>query len=83
MTYWRAVISFIKADIYEPSRAERPNLPLQVYGAWIVTLFQLSASSDCAECLNIKRKGHSGSLVVVQSERGRVGLLLFIIAAIS
>lgn len=40
-------------------------LRLLVYGAWIVTLFQLSATFECAECLNIERKGHEASLVVV------------------
>ena len=45
---------------------EQPRLPLLVYGAWIVTLFQLSATFECAECLNIKGRGHSASLVVVQ-----------------
>lgn len=76
MTYWREVISFIKADIYEhPSRMERPTLRLLVYGAWIVTLFQLSATFESAECLNTKRgkKGHGSSLVVVQSEKAGLG----------
>ncbi|KAF3696206.1 Netrin receptor UNC5B [Channa argus] len=49
----KSVISFIKDDIYEhPSRVEQPGLRLLVYGAWIVTLFQLSATFECAECLN-------------------------------
>lgn len=42
------------------------TLQLQVYGAWIVTLFQLSPTFECAECWNIKRKGHGTSLVSVQ-----------------
>lgn len=44
---------------------------LQVYGAWIVTLFQLSATFECAECLSIERKGQDKPLVVVQCEKNR------------